>query len=266
MSVYITGETSADVWIKVMEHLLSVNGRCFHLVASIARPTDEFKEITRIVDKLADETGTKSTMENANAIWPRMMAPPGQDLTKTMKRIREFAIPLIKDANPKHADSYLERLVAWRSRDGGQAVPQLENAIVRMWSEKENTAPKSSAYEIPIVSPGLDAGYMGFPCLSHLSFKLDAVARKIHLTALYRNHHFITHGYGNYIGLGRLLGFVATQVEYGVGELLAISTHADAELQLGRGRIKTRLVEAARALNEISALSQTPKSQVNATA
>ena len=60
----------------------------------------------------------------------------------------------------------------------------------------------------------------------------------IHLSALYRNHHFITHGYGNYIGLGRLMRFVAREVNYQVGELLTISTHADAELHLGRLKIE----------------------------
>jgi thymidylate synthase len=266
MSIYITGETSAEVWIKVMDHLLGVNGKCFHMIASIARPTEEFKEFTRIVDALAEETGAKSTMENANAIWPRMMALPGQDLSKTMKRIREFAIPLIKQANAQHADSYVERLVAWRSRDGGEPVPQLENIIVRMKGEKDNAAPKSSVYEISIHSPGLDAGYMGFPCLSHLSFKLDTAATKIHLTVLYRNHHFITHGYGNYIGLGRLLAFVSSQVGFDVGELLVVSTHADAELHVGKGRIKASLADARKALAKLVAQAHASKSPVFVTA
>lgn len=255
VSVYITGITSADVWVKVMEHLFALDGKCFHLVAVIERPAEETKEFTRVVDLLADETGTKSTMENANAIWPRMMAIPGQDLATTMKRIKDFAVPLIKEANPQHADSYIERIVGWRSRDGGQPVPQLENVIHRMLKEKENIAPKSSTYEIPIFSAGLDAGYLGFPCLSHLSFKLDVSGRAIHLTALYRNHHFITHGYGNYLGLGRLMRFVASQVGYDVGELMVVSTHADGELQLGRNRIRRRLTEA-RALLENSSVHQ----------
>ncbi len=251
MSVYITGITSAEVWVKVMEHLLGVDGKCFHLVAAIERPAEEQKDFTRVVDLLAEETGTKSTMENANSIWPRMMAIPGQDLETTMKRVKEFAIPLIKEANPQH-DSYVERIVAWRSRDGGQPVTQLENVIHRMLKEKENAAPKSSTYEIPIFSAGLDAGYLGFPCLSHLSFKLDVSGEAIHLTALYRNHHFITHGYGNYLGLGRLMRFVAGQVGLRVGELMVVSTHADAELQLGRNRIRRRLAEAKALLGTLN--------------
>ena len=253
MSIYIAGDTAAEVWIKVMEYLLSVDGKCYHMVASIARPAEERKEFTHVVDALAEETRTKSTMENANALWPRMMALPGQDVGTTIRRIKEFAVPLIKEANPQHADSYIERIVAWRSRDGGEPVPQLETLINRMRKEKNNPAPKSSSYEMPIFSPGLDAGYMGFPCLSHLSFKLDSPATSIHLTALYRNHHFITHGYGNYIGLGRLMQFVAGQVGYKVGELLVVSTHADAELQFGRNRIRRRLAESKAILGNLGA-------------
>jgi thymidylate synthase len=262
VSHFISAATPAEAWVRVMEHLLSVGGKCFNLVVSIASPANESKAFTRVVDALADDLKVISTMENANAIWPQALAPPNQPLAATMKRMREFAVPLIKEANHKHADSYVERLVAWRSRDAGDKVPQLERIIERMSSEKDNSGPKSSAYEVAIFSPGLDPGYMSFPCLSHLSFKLDTDRQQVHLAVLYRNHHFITHGYGNYIGLGRLLRYVAGQVGYDVGELLAVSTHADAELHRGKGRIKSRLAEAAQLL-EASAPGNEPLAAVN---
>lgn len=253
MSTYLIAETAADAWTKIMEHLLGQeNGKSFHVVTTIANPVLEVREVTRIVDKLASEAGTMSTMENSNAIWPYVLARPGLGFDETMKRIKNLGVPIIKAANNKHQDSYMERLVAWRSKDGGHKVPQLENVIARMRSEATHHAPKTSAYEIAIFSPGLDAGYMGFPCLSHLSFKLDAEDKQIHLTALYRNHHFVTHGYGNFLGLGQLMKFVAGQVNFGVGELLSISTHADAELSLGKARIAKRVEEAKRILAGIS--------------
>jgi len=240
-----------------MGHLLSQpHGKCFHLVTTIANPTVETTEITKIVDRLADEAQTMSTMENANSIWPHILARPGQEFDITIKRVRDFAVPLIKAANKNRKDSYVERLVAWRGKDGGERVSQLENVIGRMRSEVGNKAPKSSAYEIAIFSPGLDAGYMGFPCLSHLSFKLDAEHDKVHLTALYRNHHFVTHGYGNFLGLGRLIKFVAAQVGYSAGELVSVSTHADAELELGKARIEKWVHEATKALDRETALRQ----------
>ena len=253
MSVYLKAHTVPDAWTQIMGYLLEQpHGKCFHLVTTIADPLTELRDITNIVDALAHEAGTMSTMENANAIWPYVLARPGMEFDKIMSRMKELAIPTIKLANPKHSDSYLGRIVAWRSKDGSDKIPQLENVIVRMRSESQNSAPKTSAYELAIFSPGVDAGYMGFPCLSHLSFKLDVELKRIHLSALYRNHHFVTHGYGNFLGLGRLMKFVADQVGYHVGELMSISTHADAELALGKARIAKRVQEATKILESMN--------------
>jgi hypothetical protein len=249
MSTYISASSNAEAWVRIMEHLIGQpGGKCFHLVTSIADPVSEIKDVTQIVDDLAGKFGVASTMENANVIWPFALAPPNRDLKSTIKKMQEFAAPLIKSAKPQH-DSYLERLVAWRSRDAGATVPQLEKIVERMQTEAGNPGPKSSSYELSIFSPGLDSGYMSFPCLSHLSFKLDTQANKIHLAALYRNHHFISHGYGNFLGLGRLMQFVARQVGYEVGELLSISTHADGELSKGRTLIKEHIAKARAALS-----------------
>ena len=242
--MYLKANTGADAWSQIMAHLLQQpQGKCFHLVTTISDPVTENRAVTRVVDALATEAGTMSTMENANAIWPHVLARPGLAFETIMQRVKDLAVPVIKAANKKHSDSYMERLVAWRAKDGGEKVPQLENIINRMRGELSNTAPKTSAYEIAIFSPGLDAGYMGFPCLCHLSFKLDVEAQKVYLTALYRNHHFVTHGYGNFLGLGRLMKFVANQVDCAVGELMSISTHADAELHFGKARVAKRVQE-----------------------
>ncbi len=243
MSVYLNASNSADAWLKIMDYLMNgaKEGKCFHLVTTISDPAYEDKEITRIVDLLARETNSKSPMENANSIWPHVLAPPSQSLEETMAKMAKLAASTMKEANPRHSDSYIERLVAWRSKDGGERIPQLEKIINRMCTEITNGAPKSSSYELSIFSPGLDAGYMSFPCLSHLSFKLDSELKQIHLTAIYRNHHFVSHGYGNFLGLGRLMKFVARQVGCNVGELMSVSTHADAELNRGKTRIRKRL-------------------------
>jgi len=256
MSKFILASSNAEAWVNIMEYLMGQpGGKCFHLVTSIADPVSEIREVTQIVDSLANGFKIPSTMENANAIWPFALAPPKNDLKSTIRRMQEFAVPLIKLAHIKHADSYLERLVAWRSKDSGPKISQLEKIVERMQSEVGNPAPKSSAYELSVFSPGLDAGYMSFPCLSHLSFKLDTQNRTIHLAALYRNHHFVGHGYGNFVGLGRLMLFVARQVGYGVGELLSVSTHADGEFSRGRKQIQDHVAKARASLASCSALN-----------
>ena len=90
----------------------------------------------------------------------------------------------------------------------------------------------------------------GFPCLSHISLTL--VGGRLSMTALYRNQTFIARAYGNYVGLSRLLTFIADQTDTECGEIEVVATHADAELELGRQRIG-RLVDGCRALLAVGA-------------
>ena len=69
---------------------------------------------------------------------------------------------------------------------------------------------------------------MGFPCLSHISVTL--FQGRLELTAVYRNQHFITKAYGNYVGLADLQAFIAAEAGCPVGDLLCVATHADAEI------------------------------------
>jgi hypothetical protein len=214
-----------------MDYLIgSAESKAFNLVLAIQKPDVEIPEVTVIVDELARTLGLKSAMENANAIWPSFFARPKRSSAEVFSDIERFAIPAIETACKNRHDSYVERLIAWRSTESGTVVPQLQNVLTRLKSEIGNPAPKSSSYEVSIYSPGLDAGYMSFPCLSHLSFKYDHRLGLIHLTALYRNHAYLSHAYGNFLGLGRLMQFVCRETGTSPGELVSISTHADAEL------------------------------------
>lgn len=248
MATFIPSQTSADAWLKAMDHLLTCSGgKDFNLIISIQEPCLEVPEATAIIDQLAGSLEMKSSMENANAIWPAFFARPGRSAEAVFADIDRFVIGTIKKACKNRHDSYVERLVRWRSFEEGKPVPQLQNVLERLKSEVGNKAPKSSAYEISVFSPRLDSGYMSFPCLSHLSVKYDHRVGRVHLTALYRNHTFLSHAYGNYLGLGRLLKFICTETKTIPGELVSVSTHADAEISHAKARI-TASVEKLRML------------------
>ena len=249
MSKLITSETSAHGWGDAVEHLLNCQGgRDFNLILAIQDPCREIPEATRIIDALARGLGLKSTMENANGIWPSIFARPGRVASAVFADIERYALPAIKTAVRNRHDSYVERLVAWRSRDKGSPVPQLQSILERLKNEISNKAPKSSSYEMSVYSPGLDAGYTSFPCLSHLSIKYGHGLGVIHLTALYRNHAYLSHAYGNFVGLGRLMEFVCRETRTRPGELLSISTHADAEIGGGRKVRARQAVERLKVL------------------
>ena len=50
------------------------------------------------------------------------------------------------------------------------------------------------------------------------------------MAATYRHQYLVTKAYGNLVGLCGLLGFIAQQTGFGVGELVVNATFADAEL------------------------------------
>jgi hypothetical protein len=153
--------------------------------------------------------------------------------------------------------NYFHRLVSWPSSE--ERLNQLEALVLKLTNEIKATSPKSSRYEVGIEHPEFDVvtsggdvrvqspvhdkNPMGFPCLSHLSFTL--VDGELHLTALYRNQHFIARAYGNYVGLARLVEFVADESGCTPGEILCVATHADAELRLGKAKVGA-LLETAR--------------------
>ena len=83
---------------------------------------------------------------------------------------------------------------------------------------------------------------MGFPCLSLLSFHLHR--ERVHLAAHYRNHTFVERAYGNYVGLGGLLSYVAAQSSWPPGEMFVVSGHA--ELECGRKGQLQRVVDDIR--------------------
>jgi hypothetical protein len=86
---------------------------------------------------------------------------------------------------------------------------------------------------VPVLIAGKDRNTRGFPCLSHLSFSL--LNGVVNLLAVYRSHDFISRAYGNYLGLGRVLQFVAHESGFPAGELTCVSSSATAEITRGGG-------------------------------
>jgi hypothetical protein len=108
-----------------------------------------------------------------------------------------------------------------------------------------------SAYELAVYRPELDAKLgMGFPCLSHVSLKLDLALGIVHLTAIYRNQYYLQRAYGNFLGLLRLQAFIARELGIGQGEFVCHATHA--KLEAGRGIVKPLLDTMKRTLAEAS--------------
>ena len=158
----------------------------------------------------------------------------------------------MRKLSPKNKwGTYFGRLIAYPCPGHEQGFDQL--AAVISWLRLESTykGGKTARYEtmlahpldavgdgpgppaaetcsVPVQQPGTDTGAMATPCLSHLSFQLDRVGA-VHALATYRSHYMTERAYGNYLGLGRLLGHVSAQSGLLPGTLTVVAGYAQIE-------------------------------------
>jgi len=124
---------------------------------------------------------------------------------------------------------YFERLTKWTKVRNGHVstINPLQDLITFMQAQIAGDRTYRNVYEMTIYDPTRDAGKISNrQCLSFLSFKLTPNHRLL-LTAVYRNHAYISRGLGNFIGLGRLQAFMAQQSGATLGSLTCVSTHAE---------------------------------------
>jgi len=207
-------------------------------------------------DSHRDFASVQSMHTVANTIFPISLYRPGTDGAAS----RFIANALKAEQNRRHATrrrwgTYLGRLVAYPARDGG-ATNQLAINLDRLSGRDRQW---SDLYEVPITSPDgdhddpdwetpgpessatvgavlhgdsrLDALRRGGPCLAHISLTLEDGV--VSMLALYRRHSYVTRAYGNFLGLARLLYFLAHESGHDVGNLLVVtatprSTHPGA--------------------------------------
>jgi len=96
--------------------------------------------------------------------------------------------------------------------------------------------------ELPVPEPAA-LSYRNLPCLSHLSVKLWD--DEVHVSAMYRAHHYATRALGNLVGLSQLQSFLAKESGFGVGTLTCLSSlaHLDVEA-FGGPKATTEFLDA----------------------
>jgi hypothetical protein len=254
----INEESLSVAWVGAVEHLLSTpRGKTVNVVVGFST-IDEDPGVRGAVDAFLDRTAVAKPGKNvlpvetvASTLFPESWYVPERaaEPREHLYRMRARAARVHRRiTGPNERETYFDRLVAYRSPTG-EVINQLEDQVVRLKRELGHVGPKSSAYELGVCEPGdlriqqpgKDRLMLGFPCLSHVSLTLHDGA--VHLTALYRNQGFLRKAYGNYVGLARLARFFATEVGVGVGEIVCVASHADAELDVTGKRALEQLVE-----------------------
>lgn len=239
----IRGTTVSDVWLQAVQMTLaSPTRKLFHLATHISDPLAEDVAIRTAADQLLAHLEYNSVETVANTIFPLALARQSSDHVQLADRYRAMYPTLKRLDIGNRRGTYFGRLVAYPA--GGQSFDQLNDLISKLGAELRTRGPKSSRYEVSfepvenqrgevesetavVYAPGRDRNAMSFPCLSFCSFQLDGDL--LHMVAHYRSQYLIQRGYGNYLGLGRLLGYVSDTVGIQTGELLVVAGGARVE-------------------------------------
>ena len=251
--------TLSEAWLWGLEAALEVRGgRLPQLVTTIIDPGAEIGDVREVLDAALRISGEQSVATVAGTIFPRpLYDDPGADWKPDVPDDSEQVIdaaaeqlyhryssmlPVLLTARGSSRGTYFSRMISWPGKNKG-GYNQLRDRILRLRSEHSNGRRTHnalnvdlSAYSIPDNQPpvGLqiyavtDRRTRGFPCLVHIDFTL--FEGRLHCTAVYRHHYFVSKAYGNYLGLSWLMQFLCQQSGYDLGELVVHSTLADAQL------------------------------------
>lgn len=241
----VRGATISDAWLNAViaaDGAVDRDHGLFHLVTRIDDPTTEQPRIRAAADNLISGLRYEPIDTVANTIFPQQMAATSRDPGHLAQRYRR-AYPTLRRLDRRNRfGTYFGRVVAHPTPEGEH--DQLAELIERLRTELRTSGPKSARYEMNLSEPadfvpseqdaaelmsqpvhvyaaGQDRSAMGFPCLSFCSFQLDHGT--LHMVAHYRSQYLIARGYGNYLGLGRLLGYVSGTVGLTPGELMIVA-------------------------------------------
>jgi hypothetical protein len=227
-------KTCASSWAAAAKYLLSCREfRAYTLVLEIQSPnivSQVDREITGRVSEFLDTHGAQPLSTVVNTIFPAELYArhPTENLFELYKKVHEK----IRGHDDYRWGNYFVRMTQRMNKDGTEFNPLLY-LIEKLRRQLKVAGPQRAAYELniidvfadlPIYEPGNDKHFpVGGPCLSHLSFKLNA-DRELMLTALYRSHYYITRALGNLLGLAWLQRYVAVQLGLKTGPLICHST------------------------------------------
>jgi hypothetical protein len=223
----------SEAWREAAAYLVQTPGhKAVHLVLRIDDPRREIPLIRKEVDGLIASDGRDlpavDTTRNTifPAAWARRFPEPADLAEYYRSRYDE-----LRQYGPNARGTYFGRIVAY-PRDGAEFGDQLSGTVRKLRQElAHGRGPKSSRYEVNIFSESVDTSAMSFPCLAHVSFHLHS--GQLHMQAVYRNEYLVARAYGNFLGLGQLLGYVADAVGLATGELLMTINHADLDGNVG---------------------------------
>jgi thymidylate synthase len=237
--------------------LMRIGDEAYNVVIDVQDPwthNDDDNEIISLVDRFLREHGQNPIITVANTIFPQSLYEAHGSPEFYSVYLRDFD----RLSGTKRWGRYFERMTRHYKLSGDTYNP-LQELINKMRRQEGAGRRYSSAYELAVYDPLRDGRSLrGGQCLSFLSFKLHPKDGLL-LTAMYRNHTYLSRCLGNLIGLGRLQAFVAKEANVKLGSLTCVSTHAELESGSGWGMTEARELvhEAAELLPDLQPTGST---------
>lgn len=230
----ISAETREDVWIKAVRYLQNDarDLREYNLILEVEHPrksNSRSKYIRKKLDVLLAQGDKPPVQTVADTIFPAHEYKK-YGINGLFEKYPDEIYPKIKSANGNTRGTYAYRLVRGFNQKGEEVNP-LDKVIKRLKSQlktqKIRCAFELSLDDVDTIPINRNDNFTrGFPCLSHLSFKLSHDRKQLHLTAIYRSQDYIVKALGNLLGLARLQDCVAKEIGIAVGTLVCHSTMA----------------------------------------
>jgi thymidylate synthase len=261
--------TCVRAWLAAVTTVHNMNGHeAYNVVIDIENPierTEGDEQVIELVDSFLRSHDKYPVATVINTIFPyKLFLQYG-----TPDIYEKYLHVYDRIKKPGDWGRYFHRMICHKTAEG-EIINPLANLVAKIRSQAQADRTFRSVYELSvfdpvldmrIYDPGRDAGrVMNRQCLSFLSFKLHP-QKGLMLTAMYRNHYYITRGLGNFIGLGLLQEFVASEAGVSVGPLTCISTHAEVDRDSWNKQELDQLLHAcAEALQSSDGIAVAPAS------
>jgi hypothetical protein len=252
--VTVVADDIARAWLDtVLDVYTAPDHKAFHTVTRVRGVSaDGEPRIYQAAEDLLQHFDLPPLNTVANTIFPAGLARRAPDIVELTRRYEEL-YPQLRRLEPiRNRDgTYFHRLIAYPGPNG--PVNQLARVITNLTRELSSESPKRARFETsleipgnsnepgpdgdacglggsdatPVFAAGRDNQLMGFPCLSFLSFQHDRTY--LHAAAHYRSQYLMQRGLGNYLGIARLIRYIADQVGLEPGRLTVITGQAYAD-------------------------------------
>ncbi len=220
MPILIQENNISMAWYSAKEHIMHQRKhQCNNLIVSIQNPLELHASIHYQYDRFCQENNLTKPEKISTTIFPkRAYMILREDRHKLYKKYPETLHKVLKGK----WGSYFNQMINWC--DSNESINQIEQIINGI---NKSQKVYKSAYTIQITNPNKHLGWLrGGPCLNHVMIQLESKPKVMSLLAVYRNHDFAVKAYGNYIGLGYLLEFLASQTGFNIGNVTCVSSHA----------------------------------------